>query len=75
MESIGIPSTRTHACWTLRSSPTLWTLGILAAVGRVQHPKPLDRWYDAPVYQADVLEFLVHLGGLFKLLRVGRHFR
>jgi hypothetical protein len=42
MESIGIPSTRTHACWTLLPSPPLWTLRILTAVGRVDHLKPVD---------------------------------
>ena len=42
MESIGIPSTRTHAYWTSLPSPPLWTLGIRAAVGRVEHLEPLD---------------------------------
>ncbi len=40
MESIGIPSTHTHAYWTLLPSPPLWTLGTLAAVGHVEHLKP-----------------------------------
>ena len=42
MESNGILSTRTRAYWKLLPSPPIWTLGILAAVGRVEHLKPLD---------------------------------
>ena len=40
MESIGIPSTRTQEYWTFLPPPRLWTLGSLAAVGRIEHLKP-----------------------------------
>jgi len=43
MDSYGIPSTRSHAYWALLPSPTaLHFAFILAAVGRVEHLKPLD---------------------------------
>ncbi len=42
MESIGFPSTRTHGAGHYFPPSPLWTLGILTAVGRVDHLKPVD---------------------------------